>query len=152
MGRITPFLWFDTQAAEAMTFYTGIFPNSRVLGTSAGPDGRVLMATFALDGQEFMALNGGPHFVFSEAISLFVECADQAEVDYYWERLSEGGEQRDCGWVKDRFGMSWQIVPRALAEMLADADPAQAGRVMAALQQMTKISVAGLEAAYAQAG
>ncbi len=152
---ITPCLWFDTQGEEAAAFYTSVFPNSRVLEVSrygeAGPRpaGTVMTVSFELDGQRFLALNGGPEFTFSEAISLAVECADQAEVDHYWSRLSEGGEEGPCGWLKDRYGVSWQVVPRRLSGLITASDPATGQRVMAAMLRMRKIEIAGLEAAAA---
>ena len=155
MKKITPFLWFDDQAEEAMKFYTSVFPNSRVLGISRygddvpGPKGKVMTATFELNGQQFMVLNGGPqHFHFSEAISFFVDCENQAEVDTLWEKLTEGGEPGPCGWLKDKYGLSWQIVPRQLSEMLNDKDPDRASRVMQAMLKMSKIEIAGLKKAY----
>jgi predicted 3-demethylubiquinone-9 3-methyltransferase (glyoxalase superfamily) len=156
MQKITQFLWFDNQAEEAMNFYVSIFKNSKIVSVSRygeagpGPSGTVLTGTFQLDGQEFMALNGGPEFKFTEAISLFVSCETQEEVDYFWERLSEGGEESQCGWLKDKFGLSWQIVPTALGELLGDKDPQKAGRVMQAMLQMKKINIKTLQAAYEQ--
>jgi len=158
MQKITPFLWFDNQAEEAMHFYTSIFRNSRVGKVSRygdagpGPKGSVMSATFQLEGQEFMALNGGPHFQFTPAISFFVNCETQAEVDALWEKLSEGGETQQCGWLKDKFGLSWQIIPSALGRMLGDKDAKKSQRVMKAMLQMTKIDVNGLQRAYDQAG
>jgi predicted 3-demethylubiquinone-9 3-methyltransferase (glyoxalase superfamily) len=152
--KITPFLWFDDQVEEAMAFYTSVFENSRILSVSRygkagpGPEGAVMTATFELDGQRFMALNGGPLFRFTEAVSLFVNCETQDEVDRLWETLSDGGEQGQCGWLKDRFGLSWQIVPSALGTMLADEDPERARRVMGAMLEMSKIDIATLEQAY----
>ncbi len=155
MKKITPFLWFDNQAEEAMNFYTSVFKNSRVVGVSRfgdagpGPKGSVMTATFELNGQEFVALNGGPaHYGFTEAISFYVDCETQAEVDYLWEKLTEGGEPGPCGWLKDKYGLSWQIVPTALGEMLGDKDPAKSQRVMQAMLQMGKLDVAGLRQAY----
>ena len=155
MNKITPFLWFDNQAEEAMNFYVSVFKNSRVLGVSRygdagpGPKGRVMTATFELDGQEFTALNGGPvQFGFTEAISFYVNCKDQQEVDYFWEKLSEGGEPGPCGWLKDKYGLSWQIVPTALPEMLGDKDPEKARRVTEAMLKMGKLDIAGLRRAY----
>ena len=156
MQKITPFLWFDNQAEEAMNFYVSLFKNSKILSVSryevgrAGAPGTVLTVTFQLDGQEFMALNGGPHFKFTEAISLFVNCETQEEVDELWEKLSDGGEEQQCGWLKDRYGLSWQIVPTALGEMLGDPDPKKAQSVMQAMLQMTKIDIAALRRAYEQ--
>ena len=157
--RVTPFLWFDTQAEEAVKFYTAIFKNSRVLATAryteeasqaAGrPAGSVMVVDFELDGQRFTALNGGPHFKFNEAISLVVHCKSQEEVDHFWSRLGDGGDERaqQCGWLKDRFGVSWQVIPDRLNELLTDRDPAKAKRAMAAMLQMKKIDVAELERA-----
>jgi predicted 3-demethylubiquinone-9 3-methyltransferase (glyoxalase superfamily) len=152
---ITPCLWFDTQGEEAAAFYTDVFPASRILQVSrygdAGPRpaGMVMMVSFELDGQRFLALNGGPNYRFNEAVSFIVECADQDEVDHYWDRLGEGGEEGPCGWLKDRYGVSWQITPRQLPELLAQPDPDTAQRVMAAMLQMRKIVIADLEAAAA---
>ena len=156
MQKITPFLWFDNQAEEAMNLYLSIFRNSRILSVSRygdagpGPAGSVMTATFQLEGQEFMALNGGPDHKFTEAISLFVDCQTQEEVDTLWEKLSEGGEPGPCGWLKDRFGLSWQIVPRVLGQLLNDPDPVKSQNVMKAMLQMSKIDIAGLKAAYEQ--
>jgi predicted 3-demethylubiquinone-9 3-methyltransferase (glyoxalase superfamily) len=153
MQKITPFLWFDDQAEEAMNHYVSIFPDSKVLNVSRygdagpGPKGAVMHATFQLAGQQFMALNGGPQFAFTEAISLYVRCETQAEVDELWEKLSADGKGQ-CGWLKDRYGLSWQIIPDALGEMLQDRDPERAQRVMAAMLQMGKIDIAGLRRAY----
>ncbi len=149
MKKITPFLWFDGNAEEAIHFYVSIFKNSKILGTSAGPNGTFMSATFQLDGQEFMALNASRQFAFTEAISLFVNCETQQEVDELWEKLSEGGEKSRCGWLKDKFGVSWQIIPTVLGELLSDPDPEKAGRVMQAMLQMNKIDIAGLKKAYA---
>jgi predicted 3-demethylubiquinone-9 3-methyltransferase (glyoxalase superfamily) len=152
--KITPFLWFDEQAEEAMHHYVSIFKNSKVKGVTRygdagpGPKGSVMTASFELEGQEFTALNGGPHFRFNEAISFVVSCRTQNEVDELWGRLSEGGETQQCGWLKDKFGLSWQIVPVALLELLSDPDPEKSGRVMAAMLQMTKIDIAKLRQAY----
>jgi predicted 3-demethylubiquinone-9 3-methyltransferase (glyoxalase superfamily) len=154
MQKIVTFLWFDDQAEEAMNHYISIFPDSKVLSVSRygdegpGPKGQVMVANFQLAGQEFMALNGGPAFKFTEAISLFVNCQTQQEVDQLWAKLTEGGEESQCGWLKDRYGLSWQIVPTALGEMMADKDPEKAGRVMKAMLQMSKIDIAGLRRAY----
>jgi predicted 3-demethylubiquinone-9 3-methyltransferase (glyoxalase superfamily) len=153
MPEITPWLWFDTEGEEAANFYTSVFPNSRILEVtrygSAGPrpEGTVMNVTFELDGQKFGALNGGPEFSFSEAISFMVSCKDQDEVDTYWETLSEGGEKGPCGWLKDKYGVSWQIVPTALDELLSDPDREKSQRVMEAMLQMGKIDIAGLERA-----
>jgi len=155
MQKISPFLWFDTEGEEAARFYTSVFPNSRVVEVtrygSAGPrpDGTVMTVTFELDGQRFVALNGGPEFTFSEAISFEVSCETQEEVDAFWSALSEGGEEGPCGWLKDRFGVSWQIVPRVLIELLADPDQEKAQRVMAAMLKMGKIEIESLERAAA---
>ena len=148
MQKITPFLWFDTQAEEAMNFYTSVFKNSRIESTTPGPDGKVMTGSFVLDGVEFMALNAGPNFKFNEAISFFVKCEDQEEVDYYWEKLSAVPEAEQCGWLKDKFGVSWQIIPNALSELMGDPDREKAGRVMQAMLTMKKIIVADLQKAY----
>ncbi len=156
MRKIMPCLWFDTNAEEAVNFYTSIFKDSSIVTVSrygeAGPGqaGTVLTIIFTLHGQQFMALNGGPHFKFTEAISLFVNCETQEEVDELWTKLTEGGEESQCGWLKDKFGMSWQIVPTALGEMLSDADAAKAKRVMEAMLKMRKLDVAILKQAYDQ--
>ena len=159
--RITPCLWFDDQAEEAAKLYTGIFKNSKIVAVSrygkAGqevhgrPEATVMTVAFELEGQTFTALNGGPIFKFNEAISFQVNCDTQAEVDYYWEKLSAGGDVKaqQCGWLKDRYGASWQIVPRVLVEMVMDPDPAQSGRVMEAMLQMKKLDIAELKRAYA---
>lgn len=148
MSTITPFLWFDDKAEEAMNFYVAIFKNAKVLGVAPGPDGKVMSATFELNGQEFMALNGGPMFTFSPAISFFVKCDTQAEVDYYWEKLTEGGSEEPCGWLKDKFGLSWQIIPNALGELIGHPDREKAGRALQAMLQMKKIDIAALRAAF----
>lgn len=150
MKKITPFLWFDDQAEDAMNFYVSIFKNSRVLSVSPGPSGRAMSVTFELDGQEFVAFNAGPQFKFTEAISLFVSCETQAEVDELWGKLTAGGEESRCGWLKDKFGLSWQIIPTALGELMGDPDPEKAGRVMQAMLTMNKIQIAGLRQAYDQ--
>jgi len=159
--RITPCLWFDDQAEEAAKLYTGIFKNSKIVAVSrygkAGqevhgrPPGTVMTVAFELEGQTFTALNGGPIFKFNEAISFQVNCDTQAEVDYYWEKLSAGGDVKaqQCGWLKDRYGASWQIVPRVLVEMVMDPDPAKSGRAMEAMLQMKKLDIAELKRAYA---
>src|SRR5687767_3972663 len=155
--KITTFLTFDDQAEEAVNFYTSIFDDSRVTSTTRygaagpGPEGSLMTATFELAGQEFMALNGGPSFGFAQGISLFVDCETQEEVDELWEKLSDGGEQGPCGWPTDRFGVSWQIIPRALGELLNDEDPGKAKRVMQAMLQMSKIEIEGLRQAYESA-
>jgi predicted 3-demethylubiquinone-9 3-methyltransferase (glyoxalase superfamily) len=149
--KITPFLWYDDQAVEAAQFYVSIFENSRIVSpvpTSDSPAGPVLTVTFELEGLQFIALNGGPHFQFTEAISLFVHCETQEEVDRLWEQLSEGGETSQCGWLKDKYGLSWQIVPVVLGEMLADEDPVRAQRVMDAMLKMTRLDIPLLEQAY----
>jgi predicted 3-demethylubiquinone-9 3-methyltransferase (glyoxalase superfamily) len=159
MQRIKPCLWFDDQAEEAAKFYTSIFKRSRLgkiarydaaSAKAAGrPAGSVLTVEFRLDGEEFLALNGGPMFKFSEAVSFMVSCRTQAEVDYYWERLSAGGQVQQCGWLKDKFGVSWQIVPTALGRLISDRDPAKSRRVMTALLQMVKLDIKKLKAAHA---
>jgi predicted 3-demethylubiquinone-9 3-methyltransferase (glyoxalase superfamily) len=152
--KITTFLTFDDRAEEAVDFYTSVFDDSGVVSKShygeagPGPAGSLMTATFELAGQEFMALNGGPSFTFSQGISLFVDCEDQREVDELWERLSEGGEKGPCGWLTDKFGVSWQIIPRALGELLGDEDPEKAQRVMNAMLQMGKIEIEELRQAY----
>jgi predicted 3-demethylubiquinone-9 3-methyltransferase (glyoxalase superfamily) len=157
MPKITPFLWFDNNAEEAIKFYTSIFKNSKVGNISLygdagpGPKGSVMTATFEIEGQELMVLNGGPHFKFTEAISMFVSVDTQQEVDELWEKLSAGGQKSHCGWLKDKFGLSWQIVPKALGELLGDKDPRKAQSVMKAMLQMDKIDIARLKDAYAQA-
>jgi predicted 3-demethylubiquinone-9 3-methyltransferase (glyoxalase superfamily) len=154
MQKIVPFLWFNDQAEEAMNHYISIFPDSKILNvmrygdSGPGPKGTVMTATFQLAGQEFMALNGGPQFQFTEAISLFVKCEEQEEVDELWQKLSAGGQGGPCGWLKDRYGLSWQIIPTALGEMLQDPDPERSNRVMQAMLQMSKIDLAGLRRAY----
>ena len=156
MQKITPYLWFDNQAEEAVLFYTTIFKNSKVTsmsrlpGGAPGQTGPLISASFVLDGQEFFALNGGPQYKFTEAVSFFVSCESQQEVDYYWDRLLEGGEAQMCGWLKDKFGLSWQIIPTVLGQLLGDKDPAKAQRVMQAMLKMVKIDIAGLKQAYEQ--
>ena len=143
MKKVTPFLWFDTQAEEAMNFYVSIFKNSKVLGASP------VSVNFELEGQEFIAFNAGPEFKFNESISMFVNCADQAEVDYFWNKLiADGGEESQCGWLKDKFGLSWQIVPKQLGELMGDPNPGKSQRVLQAMLKMQKIIVADLEKAY----
>jgi predicted 3-demethylubiquinone-9 3-methyltransferase (glyoxalase superfamily) len=156
MNKITPFLWYNDQAEEAAKFYVSVFKQgkihcvSRRSGKTPGSDDPVMSVTFELEGQQFIALNGGPHFSFTPAISLFVDCKDQAEVDELWKKLTaDGGEESRCGWLKDRYGLSWQIIPHALGELLKDKDPAKAGRVMQAMLKMGKIEVKALEEAYA---
>ena len=154
MQKITPCLWFDGKAEEAMNFYASIFKNSKITRVmrygeaGPGPKGSVLSVTAVLDGEEFMALNGGPHFTFSPATSFFVACATQAEVDAFWEKLSAGGERQRCGWLKDKYGVSWQIVPTVLGDMLQDKDAAKSKRVMEAMLKMDKLDIAGLKQAY----
>src|SRR5438309_2487058 len=158
LQRITPFLWFDHQAEEAAKFYVSIFKNSRITSVaryddeaaqaSGRPKGSVMTVAFELDGQEFTALNGGPLFEFTEAISLVVNCETQEEVDHFWEKLSAGGQEVQCGWLKDRFGVSWQVVPTVLSEMLQDKDAQKAKRVMSAMLKMKKLDIAELKRAY----
>ena len=143
MQKITPYLWFDGQAEEAAEYYTSVFKNARIV------DANPMSVTFEIDGQQFVALNGGPQFTFTEALSLYVSCADQAEVDELWDRLTEGGgEPGQCGWLKDRYGVSWQIIPTALGELMGDPDPEKAGRVVQAMLGMGKVEVKGLQDAY----
>jgi predicted 3-demethylubiquinone-9 3-methyltransferase (glyoxalase superfamily) len=148
-----PCLWFDGQAEQAAAHYTAIFPNSEILGVARygpgtpGPEGEVMTVDFSLDGQRYVGLNGGPQFTFSEAISFQIMCADQEEVDHYWERLSDGGEQGPCGWLRDRFGVSWQVVPIRLQELIDDPDPGRAQRAMQAMLGMRKMDIAELERA-----
>ena len=149
MKKITPFLWFDNQAEEAMNFYVSIFKNSKVLSVTPGPNGTAISVSFELDGQEFIALNAGPQFKFTEAISFFVNCMTQAEVDELWEKLTAGGEESRCGWLKDKYGLSWQIIPSVLSELMGDKDPEKAGRVMQAMLQINKIDIKTLQQAYA---
>jgi predicted 3-demethylubiquinone-9 3-methyltransferase (glyoxalase superfamily) len=156
MSQITPFLWFDSQAEEAANFYVSVFDNSKIVRTARsgdagpGPKGSVLTVEFDLDGERFTALNGGPMFKFTEAVSFVVHCKDQADVDKYWSALSgNGGQESQCGWLKDKYGLSWQIVPDILPKLLTNADPGKAGRAMQAMMQMKKIDVATLEKAAA---
>lgn len=158
MQKITPFLWYDTQAEEAAKFYCSIFKNSRILNTarypegSPAPAGSVMTVEFELEGQRFIALNGGPHFQFNESVSFSIECDTQAEVDRYWDQLlSGGGQESQCGWLKDRYGLSWQVNPKALGRMLSDPDKEKASRVMQAMLKMRKIDTAELERAYSMA-
>lgn len=154
MPKITPFLWFDGQAEEAANFYVSIFKNSKIVAISRygdagpGPKGSVMTVVFELDGQRFIALNGGPHFRFNEAVSFSVECKTQQEVDEYWKKLSAGGEELPCGWLKDKFGLSWQVNPTVLGQMLSDPDPRKSKRVMEAMLQMKKIDIQALQEAY----
>jgi predicted 3-demethylubiquinone-9 3-methyltransferase (glyoxalase superfamily) len=149
MQKITPFLWFDGKVEEAVNFYTSVFKNSKIV--SANKLGsKTMTATFVLEGQQFMALDGGPMYTFTPAISFFVNCTTQEEVDELWENLSAGGEKSRCGWLKDKYGVSWQIIPAVLGELLYSKDPAKAQRVMHAMMQMSKIDIAGLKQAYEQ--
>jgi len=154
MQKIVPFLWFDGKAEEAMNFYVSIFKNSKVLNVTRygdagpGPKGTVMSATFQLEGQQFYALNGGPQFTFTPAISLFVNCETQQEVDDLWKRLSAGGREDQCGWLQDKYGLSWQIIPTVLGKMLGDKDAKKANRAMQAMLQMKKIDIKGLQQAY----
>jgi predicted 3-demethylubiquinone-9 3-methyltransferase (glyoxalase superfamily) len=156
MQKITPFLWFDDKAEEAMNFYVSIFNNSKVVSVTRygdagpGPKGTVMTAAFQLEGQEFVALNGGPQFKFTEAISFVVNCETQEEVDKFWKKLSEGGEKSRCGWLTDKYGLSWQVVPTVLEEMLQDKDPEKSQRVMKAMLQMDKMEIKTLKQAYEQ--
>lgn len=153
MQKITPFLWFNNQAEEAVDFYVSVFHHSKPISVTRyghgapGPEDSVMTVTFEIEGQKFIALNGGPQFSFTPAISFVINCKSQDEIDYYWRKLSEGGEQQSCGWVRDRYGISWQIVPHALPEMLNDPDPDRAARVMTALLTMTWIDIAALKRA-----
>ena len=157
MQKITPFLWFDGKAEEAMNFYVSIFKNSKVGYVTRygevgpGPAGTVMSATFQLDGQDFFALNGGPQFKFTPAVSFFVNCETQQEVDELWEKLSAGGRKDRCGWLQDKYGLSWQIVPSVLGKLLQDKDPEKAKRVMQAMMKMDKLDIQGLQQAYDQA-
>ena len=152
-GTITPNLWFDTEAEEAAAFYVSVFPNSRILNvthyTEAGPReaGMVLTVEFELNGQRFVGINGGPNFTFDEAISFEIDCESQEEIDFYWERLTDGGEEGPCGWLKDRYGLSWQVVPTGMAELFADTDKERARRAMEAMLKMRKLDLAALQAA-----
>ncbi len=150
MQKIVPNLWFDTQAEEAAEFYTSVFPNSRIVSVarypegSPGPAGTVMTVEFELDGERFVGLNGGPQFTFSEAVSFIIECDSQDEIDLYWDKLSEGGQEGPCGWLKDRYGLSWQIVPKGIGEVFADADPEKAQRAMQAMLKMGKLDIQAL--------
>jgi predicted 3-demethylubiquinone-9 3-methyltransferase (glyoxalase superfamily) len=156
MPRITPFLWFENQAEEAARYYVSLFKNSKInrvtrwADAGPGPKGSVLIVEFELDGQLFTALNGGPEFKFNEAVSFFVHCKTQAEIDDHWKKLTAGGQEGDCGWLKDKYGVSWQVAPDALIEMLNDPDRQKASRVMAAMMKMKKIDLAALKQAYSQ--
>lgn len=157
MQKITPFLWFDNNAEEAANFYVSLFKNSKIKSISRygdsgpGPKGSVMIVNFQLEGQDFTALNGGPHFKFTPAISLFVDCDTQEEVDQLWEKLSEGGRKDRCGWLQDKWGLSWQIIPRALQQLMSDSDPKKSASVMQAMLQMDKIDIEGLKRAYEKA-
>jgi len=156
MQRITPFLWFNNNLEEAMNLYVSLFKNSKIVSVNRsgesgpGPKGKVMSATFELDGQQFLALNGGPHFTFTPAISMFVNCETQDEIDELWEKLSAGGEKSRCGWLKDKFGLSWQIVPSVLGDMLQDKNPQKAKNTMQAMLQMGKLDIAKLRQAHDQ--
>ena len=156
MQKITPFLWFDNNAEEAVKFYTSVFKNSKILKVARygdagpGPKGSVMTVSFQIEGQQFIALNGGPQFKFTEAVSFVVNCETQKEVDEFWEKLSAGGEKGPCGWLKDKFGLSWQVVPTILDKLIADRDPVKSQRVMKAMLQMKKLDIAALQRAYDQ--
>lgn len=156
MPKITPFLWFDGKAEEAVNFYVSVFKNSKTLSVSRygdagpGPKGTVMTVAFELDGQQFVALNGGPHFTFSPAISFVVSCETQEEVDHFWEKLSEGGKEVQCGWLEDKYGVSWQVVPRILPELLQDKNSEKTQRVLKAMMKMVKLDIKGLQRAYDQ--
>ena len=151
--KVTPFLWFDHQAEEAANFYVSLFPDSKILSVTRYPEGgpappgTVMIVEFELAGQPLIALNGGPHYKLTEAFSLSIDCDDQTEVDFFWEKLSQGGEPSRCGWLKDRYGLSWQVVPRVLVQLLSDPDPEKQKRVTLAMMQMVKLDIAKLEAA-----
>jgi predicted 3-demethylubiquinone-9 3-methyltransferase (glyoxalase superfamily) len=155
MPKLSPFLWFDSQAEDAANFYVSVFPNSKITAVARygeagpGPAGSAMTCAFELDGKSFTALNGGPIFKFTEAVSFVIDCETQADVDHYWDKLTEGGQPGQCGWLKDRFGLSWQVVPNVLSTLLSSPDKAKAGRVMGAMMQMTKMDIAKLEAAAA---
>ena len=151
MNKVTPFLWFDHEAEEAMKFYVSVFKNSKVVSVNR-VDGRAMTVNFELDGQPFIALNAGPHFKFNEAVSFFINCDTQEEVDMFWDRLSQGGEKSQCGWLKDRWGLSWQVVPRALTRLMGDPDPVKSKAVLDAMLKMKKIVIADLQQAYDHAG
>jgi predicted 3-demethylubiquinone-9 3-methyltransferase (glyoxalase superfamily) len=156
-GKISPFLWFDGQAEEAANFYVSIFDNAKILSVTRypentpGPAGTVMTVSFELDGQEFVALNGGPEFAFTPAVSFVIDCKTQQEVDTFWNRLSEGGKPSQCGWLQDKYGLSWQVVPAVLLELLGDDDKAKSDAVMQAMLTMTKLDIAALQQAYARA-
>ena len=147
MGRMTPFLWYEGNVAEAMDFYRSVFPESKVVGTMPGPNGTLMGATFELDGQRFIAFAGGPHLQLTPAVSMYINCESQAEVDELWDKLTDGGSESQCGWLVDRFGLSWQIIPSILPKLLSDPDREKAGRAMNAMLTMKKIDIAALEAA-----
>jgi predicted 3-demethylubiquinone-9 3-methyltransferase (glyoxalase superfamily) len=150
MKKVTPFLWFEHQAEEAANFYVSVFRNSRLVNVNR-VDGRVMTVNFELDGEPFIGLNGGPHFKFTEAVSFFISCDTQQEVDHFWDKLSEGGEKSQCGWLKDRYGLSCQVIPRMLTKLMGDPDPAKAGAVLEAMLKMKKIVIADLQHAYDRA-
>jgi predicted 3-demethylubiquinone-9 3-methyltransferase (glyoxalase superfamily) len=149
MNKMTPFLWYDGNVAEAMELYSSVFPSSKVLDTRSGPDGSLMGATFELDGQRFIAFNGGPKLKLTPAVSMYINCETQAEVDELWAKLTEGGAESKCGWLVDRFGLSWQIIPSILPELLGDPDREKAGRAMQAMLTMRKIDIAALKQAAA---
>jgi predicted 3-demethylubiquinone-9 3-methyltransferase (glyoxalase superfamily) len=151
MQKITPFLWFNGNAEEAMKFYVSVFRNSKIVSTMPGPGGSIMGGTFQLNGQEFKALNGGPQYSFTPAISLFVNCETQQEVDALWKKLSDGGSEDQCGWLKDRFGLSWQVIPTALGRMLSDKDRNKANAAMQAMLTMKKIDIKGMQDAFDRA-
>ena len=149
MQKITPFLWFNDNAEEAIKFYTSIFKNSKIVSESVTPDGKYMLGTFQIEGQEYFVINGGPAFKFTEAISLYVNCKDQAEVDYLWDKLtSGGGQESQCGWLKDKFGLSWQIIPETLTRLMGDKDRKKAKAVMDAMLKMVKIEIKTIQDAY----
>jgi predicted 3-demethylubiquinone-9 3-methyltransferase (glyoxalase superfamily) len=148
MQKIVPFLWFNTQAEEAAHFYTSLFPDAAVLSVTPGPDGKVMSVSFQLAGQEFLALNGGPEFKFTEAVSFFVKCETQEEVDRLWGKLTDGGEEGQCGWLKDKYGLSWQVIPNALGELIQGEDPERSGKAVQAMLKMHKIIIKDLQEAY----
>ena len=146
MNKITPFLWFDNNLEEAVNFYTSVFKSAKILNINKTPDGKYMVASFELEGQRFNGMNAGPAFKFNEAVSFFVDCKDQEEVDYYWDKLtSDGGSESQCGWLKDKFGLSWQIIPKQLMELMRDKDPAKSKRVWDAMLKMKKIIIKDLE-------
>jgi predicted 3-demethylubiquinone-9 3-methyltransferase (glyoxalase superfamily) len=157
MGKITPFLWFDGKAEEAANFYVSVFENAKILNVSRypedspGPAGTVMTVSFELEGQEFVALNGGPHYTFTPAVSFLIDCKTQAEVDHFWERLSEGGQPSRCGWLQDKYGVSWQVVPSVLPELLQDDDDEKSDAVMHAMLEMAKLDIETLRQAYERA-